>query len=73
MPEVTQPKPTHQMAIPDTTSAPRISSEQPRPQEPMTMSMRGGGEGEEICCGCCAACCACEAFECFECCKGICD
>ena len=22
-----------------------------KPQAPMTMSMRGGGEGEEICCG----------------------
>ncbi|PSS10756.1 hypothetical protein M430DRAFT_36976 [Amorphotheca resinae ATCC 22711] len=46
----------------------RVSAEQPRAVEQMTaepVSMRGGGEGEEVCCGVCAGL-AC--FECLNCC-----
>ncbi|KAJ3494369.1 hypothetical protein NLG97_g4124 [Lecanicillium saksenae] len=45
--------------------AARPSSEQPRPVEPMTVGLRGGGEGEAVCCGLCAGLCC---FECCECC-----
>ncbi|UKZ71329.1 uncharacterized protein TrAtP1_012289 [Trichoderma atroviride] len=54
-----------------TAEAPaRVSSEQPRPVEPMSVdaeatNMRGGGEGE-ICCGICAG------LACFECCECCC-
>ncbi|TDZ37128.1 hypothetical protein C8034_v006221 [Colletotrichum sidae] len=55
-------------AVPE--SQRRISSEQPRPVDPMTasepMSLRGGkADGGAICCGVCAGLCC---FECFECC-----
>ncbi|EFW98623.1 hypothetical protein CMQ_4475 [Grosmannia clavigera kw1407] len=43
--------------------------EQPARVEPMSIdnvNMRGGDEGEEVCCGLCAA------FACFECCKCCC-
>jgi len=58
-----------QMQLPTATETNnRISSEQPRAAEGMSaepMKMRGGGEGEDVCCGLCAAC-AC--FECLNCC-----
>jgi len=48
-------------------------SQQPTTRESMDASgvsskvgMRGGGEGEDICCGMCAG------FMCFECCKDCC-
>ncbi|KAK3168261.1 hypothetical protein OEA41_004707 [Lepraria neglecta] len=31
--------------------APCAVDEQPKPQEPMTVSLRGGGEKEDVCCG----------------------
>lgn len=72
MSEQTQPPTTaqQQMAAPPADNAARASStEQPRPVEQMSttesVKMRGGGEGEDICCGLCAAC-AC--FECLNCC-----
>lgn len=50
----------------------RVLDEQPRPQEPMSMSasgdkgrLRGGGDTGAICCGICAGL-AC--FECLDCC-----
>ncbi|RFU26895.1 hypothetical protein B7463_g9437, partial [Scytalidium lignicola] len=49
-PETTQPQ---SQQMPSVENAARISSEQPRPVENMTpepVSMRGGGEGGDICC-----------------------
>ncbi|KAG5980114.1 hypothetical protein E4U55_004387 [Claviceps digitariae] len=46
----------------------RASAEQPRPAEAMSaepMRLRGGGEGEAVCCGVFAGLCC---FECCECC-----
>ncbi|KAK5988982.1 hypothetical protein PT974_10480 [Cladobotryum mycophilum] len=65
--------PSEQMQMPEQpmtaqVAAPRTSSEQPRAIEPMSVEsgrMRGGGEGEAICCGVCAGLCC---FECCECC-----
>ncbi|KAF6238453.1 hypothetical protein HO173_003420 [Letharia columbiana] len=67
MPETTQPLPSQQMTAPNTNTneASHALNEQPKPQEPMTMSLRGGGEGEDVCCGLCAGL-AC--FECLNCC-----
>ncbi|KIM94876.1 hypothetical protein OIDMADRAFT_21191 [Oidiodendron maius Zn] len=60
--EVNQPQ-VQQMDIPLADAA-----QQPKPAEQMTaepVSMRGGGEGEDVCCGICAGL-AC--FECLSCC-----
>ncbi|KAL1869174.1 hypothetical protein VTK73DRAFT_3343 [Phialemonium thermophilum] len=57
------------------SNTPRVSADQPPPQEPMSLNLRGGsddGHGEEVCCGICAACCALEACCCYECCKTCC-
>lgn len=59
--EVQQPQ-AQQMELP-AQDAGRTVTEQPRPTEEMTM--RGGDEGADICCGLCAGL-AC--FECLNCC-----
>ncbi|KAJ5222489.1 uncharacterized protein N7469_008729 [Penicillium citrinum] len=40
-------------------------NQQPQGPEGMNVHMRGGGEGEDVCCGVCAGLCC---FECCECC-----
>ncbi|PYH91631.1 hypothetical protein BO71DRAFT_401215 [Aspergillus ellipticus CBS 707.79] len=54
-----------QPASPDAPVTERVVSGQPGQQETMQMSLRGGGEGEDVCCGVCAGLCC---FECCECC-----
>ncbi|KAL2047952.1 hypothetical protein ABVK25_011181 [Lepraria finkii] len=49
--EITQPLPAQHMTASTPADAPRAVDEQPKPQEPMTMSLRGGGEKEDVCCG----------------------
>jgi len=44
----------------------RTVSEQPPQQEGMTMRLRGGGKGGDVCCGLCAG------LLCFECCEDCC-
>ncbi|KAG6365417.1 hypothetical protein INS49_007028 [Diaporthe citri] len=39
------------------------TTEQPKAEEPMSMSLRGGGLCEDCCC-CCAGCCALETICC---------
>ncbi|KAE8446109.1 hypothetical protein EG329_012480 [Mollisiaceae sp. DMI_Dod_QoI] len=49
--EVQQPQ---AQQMPSAQEAARINAEQPRSGEQMTaepVTMRGGGEGEEVCCG----------------------
>ncbi|RAL07357.1 uncharacterized protein BO97DRAFT_409078 [Aspergillus homomorphus CBS 101889] len=46
-----------------------VVTEQPRIGEPM-LQLRGGGEGEDVCCGLCAGV---SCFECFSCCDCCCD
>ncbi|KAE8374568.1 hypothetical protein BDV26DRAFT_269712 [Aspergillus bertholletiae] len=58
--QLPQPPP---MAV---TNQNRVVSEQPRQPEPMHLSLRGGGEGEDVCCGICAG------LACYECCKCCC-
>lgn len=51
---------------------PHLTDEQPTPEQPMTMTLRGGDDGidsGDICCGLCAIC---SAFACYECCKCCC-
>ncbi|KAK0511824.1 hypothetical protein JMJ35_005674 [Cladonia borealis] len=64
--QIAQPLPTQQMTASSPADAPRAVDEQPKPQEPMTMSLRGGGEKEDVCCGICAG------LACFECCECCC-
>ncbi|KIV78400.1 hypothetical protein PV11_10122 [Exophiala sideris] len=61
---------TQSVAQPD-TSVETVVAEQPSAQKAMDptqapVGLRGGGEGEDVCCGLCAG------FMCFECCKDCC-
>ncbi|PWY83348.1 hypothetical protein BO70DRAFT_386810 [Aspergillus heteromorphus CBS 117.55] len=59
---MTMQQPQH----PDAPISERVVSGQPGQQETMQMSLRGGGEGEDVCCGVCAG------LACFECCECCC-
>ncbi|KAJ5905777.1 uncharacterized protein N7473_002693 [Penicillium subrubescens] len=54
---------------PNSPAGPAMNNEavnqQPGGPEQMNVHMRGGGEGEDVCCGICAGLCC---FECCECC-----
>ncbi|MCJ1355429.1 MAG: hypothetical protein MMC33_005421 [Icmadophila ericetorum] len=59
------------VADPNTTGQAAVVDQQPAVQQSMTpegakMSLRGGGEGEDVCCGICAG------IACFECCECCC-
>ncbi|OOF93568.1 hypothetical protein ASPCADRAFT_209508 [Aspergillus carbonarius ITEM 5010] len=54
-----------QPSAPDAPVTEQVVTGQPAQQETMQMSLRGGGEGEDVCCGVCAGLCC---FECCECC-----
>ncbi|CAN8104246.1 unnamed protein product [Discula destructiva] len=43
-----------------------VTTEQPKAEEPMSMSMRGGGLCADLCC-CCAICEGCLCLDCFLC------
>ncbi|KAJ4424198.1 hypothetical protein N0V82_001064 [Gnomoniopsis sp. IMI 355080] len=45
---------------------PQMTTEQPKAEEPMSMSMRGGGLCADLCC-CCAVCEGCLCLDCFLC------
>ncbi|PIG69620.1 hypothetical protein AARAC_006628 [Aspergillus arachidicola] len=55
-----------QPTTPEAATTNQVVSEQPRQQETMHTSLRGGGEGEDVCCG------VCTGIACFECCECCC-
>ncbi|PWY90393.1 hypothetical protein BO94DRAFT_533882 [Aspergillus sclerotioniger CBS 115572] len=54
-----------QPSAPEAPVTEQVVTGQPGQQETMQMNLRGGGEGEDVCCGVCAGLCC---FECCECC-----
>ncbi|TPR06472.1 Spherulation-specific 4 family protein [Aspergillus niger] len=55
-----------QPSAPEAPVTEQVVTGQPGQQETMQMNLRGGGEGEDVCCGVCAG------LACFECCECCC-